>query len=176
MTRSHSRRRYLGAIGTAGLAAVAGCTDLTDDSDTEQPAGEEDNNGEEDDVPEDDPVEDVDHRDVEGSIEFAEPTEQAEVSSPVEIKFEVEEFELQPADDEPEQGVGHMHVIVDEDCVEPGRPIPMEEGYHHLSDGETETEIELEPGEYDLCGQAGDGIHNAYALTDEISIEVVGDG
>jgi hypothetical protein len=62
-------------------------------------------------------------------------------------------------------------------CVDPEYVIPDEEGYYHLDDGSTETELDLEPGEYDLCARASDDMHAAYDLTDQITIEVVeGDG
>ena len=102
--------------------------------------------------------------------------------------MEIEDFELQAVDaddgndgddddeaDAPDDGAGHLHVIVDEGCVEPGYVIPFEDGYLHLDEGESETELDLEPGEYDLCAQAGDDQHNAYDMIEELSIEVVED-
>ena len=110
------------------------------------------------------------------------------VTSPVEIEMEIEDFELQAVgaddgndggdDDEadaPDDGAGHPHVIVDEGCVDPGYLTPLEGGYLHLTEGETQIELDLEPGEYDLCAQAGDDQHNAYDMIDELSIEVAED-
>lgn len=168
MTRTPTRRQYLAASAVAGIAAVAGCGDNSDEA--EEPDENE---------TDDEPVEDVNYSDPDGELAFVEPEDGAEVSSPVGIEMEVENFELQPADEEatPDDGTGHLHVIVDEDCVEPEYVIPQEDGFYHLSDGEPETELELEPGEHDLCAQAGDAQHNAYDMTDEISITVTeGDG
>ncbi|APX00062.1 hypothetical protein CHINAEXTREME_10800 [Halobiforma lacisalsi AJ5] len=119
-------------------------------------------------------VDEIDHENPEGSVEFVQPEDGAEVTNPVAFEAEVEGLELEPAEEEdPEDGTGHLHVIVDQGCVEPGYVIPQDEGYHHLGDGESEIELDLEPGEYDLCLQASDGIHNAYGLTDESTIEVL---
>lgn len=175
MTRTPTRRRYLTAGVTAGISALAGCSDLVEDYDEDEEPEEE--NGEEE------AVEDVDHENPEGELELVSPDDGDEVTSPVEVEMEVEDFELQAVDDDggdqadpPDQGVGHLHVIVDEGCVDPGRVIPQEDGYHHLSEGEETVELDLEPGEHELCAQTGDDQHNAYEMTDEIAIEVVEDG
>ncbi|WP_247001219.1 DUF4399 domain-containing protein [Halosolutus gelatinilyticus] len=172
MTRL-SRRQYVGAAAATGLAALAGCSDLLDDIDSqnEEPVGEESNASENGGGSEDE----IDYENVEGSISFVRPSDGDEVTSPVSIELEVENFDVTPAGDEPQQGAGHLHVIVDEGCVEPGELIEFDEGYEHISDGELETQLQMDPGEYDLCAQAGDATHHAYALTDEISIEVTED-
>lgn len=193
MSRRTTRRRYLSLGAGIGLASLAGCTDggPGDEQGGEDAPGDEPPEEENESVGsdpesesegnetganesgEDVAVQEVDHENPDGSIQFVQPEDGDQVSNPVQIEAEVENFELRPAEeDEGEDGVGHLHVIVDEGCIEPAYAIPFEDGYHHLSDGETETELELEPGEHDLCLQAGDGIHNAYALTDEITIEV----
>ncbi|WP_440771597.1 DUF4399 domain-containing protein [Natronorubrum sp. DTA28] len=173
MTRSPTRRRYLTAGVTTGLVALAGCSDLIEEYDEDDGPEEETGDG--------DRVEDVDHENPEGELEVVSPDDGDEVTSPVEIEMDVEDFELQAVEDDgdddeadaPDDGAGHLHVIVDEGCVDPGYMIPLEDGYHHLSEGETEIELDLEPGEYELCAQAGDDQHNAYEMTDELSIEVV---
>lgn len=154
----------------AGVAALAGCSGLVEDYDEDE---EPDGDGGDDEA-----VDDVDHEQPDGDVEFVTPEDGDEVSSPVEIELDAEDFELQPAEDDevPEDGAGHHHVLVDEDCVEPGYVIPHDDGYHHLEDGDEEIELDLEPGEYDLCAQAGDAQHNAYDMTDEITIEVADDG
>ncbi|QRV14407.1 DUF4399 domain-containing protein [Haloterrigena salifodinae] len=168
MTRTPTRRQYLTASAVAGVAAIAGCG-----GDSNEDEGPDENETD------DEPVENVNYSDPEGELAFVDPQDGAEVSNPVGIEMEVENFELQPVgeDTTPENGAGHLHVIVDEGCVEPEYVIPLEDGFYHLSDGELETELELEPGEHDLCAQAGDAQHNAYDMTDEISITVTeGDG
>lgn len=176
MTRSTTRRRYLTVVSSGSIAAVAGCSETLDniDSDREEPMGE-DGKGDGEGAT----VENVDHKNPNGSVAFAAPEDGAEVATPVQIRIEVENFEVQSADDEGggdearDDGAGHMHVLVDRDCIEPGDPIPFEEGYHHLGDGGLETELDLDPGAHDLCLQAADDSHYAYDLTDQITIEVV---
>lgn len=165
MTRTPTRRQYLTASTVAGVAALAGCSD-----DSNEDEGPEENETD------DEPVENVNYSDPDGELAFVEPQDGAEVSNPVGIEMEVENFELQPVgeDTTPENGAGHLHVMVDEGCVEPEYVIPLEDGFYHLSDGELETELELEPGEHELCAQAGDAAHLAYDMTDEISITVTG--
>ncbi|ELY51156.1 DUF4399 domain-containing protein [Natronolimnohabitans innermongolicus] len=172
MTRTPTRRQWLSGGTVAALATIAGCSDIVEDYDEDESP---------DDGEEEVPIDDVDHENHDGEVEFVGPEDGAEVSSPVDVELEATEFELQPVEDEgdqdptPEDGAGHHHVIVDEGCVDPGYVIPHEDGYYHLEDGEEETEVELEPGEYDLCAQTGDAQHNAYDMTDEITIEVVED-
>lgn len=179
MTRPSTRRQYLFATAATGIAALAGCSDVIEDYDEAEGTPDEnssDANSSEEDANEtdDEPVENVDYENPDGELAFVQPEDGAEVSSPVSIEMEVENFELRPVgeDTTAEDGAGHLHVLVDEGCVEPSYVIPEEDGFHHLSDGETEIELDLEPGEHDLCAQAGDAQHNAYAMTDEITIEV----
>ncbi|WP_187291455.1 DUF4399 domain-containing protein [Haloterrigena turkmenica] len=165
MTRTPTRRQYLTASAVTGIAAFAGCIDNSDGAD------EPDEN-----ETDDERVENIDYTSPNGELAFVRPEDGAEVSNPVAVEMEVENFELRPPGEDtvPESGTGHLHVLVDEGCVEPGYVIPLEDGYYHLSDGGREIEIELEPGQHDLCAQAGDDIHNAYDMTDEITITVTG--
>lgn len=178
MTRTSTRRRYLAAGVVAGLTAVAGCSNPIGDRGSGRP--EENASNETG----DEPVENVDYENPEGELRLVRPEDGARVENPVTFAMEVENFELQPTEDDQndddeesgtaETGAGHLHVLVDQGCVDPGYVIPEEDGYYHLSDGGSETELELEPGEHEICAQAGDDQHNAYEMTDEITIEVVG--
>lgn len=194
MTRTdRTRRRLLAAGGLIGLATVAGCTDadLTGDDDTgdeleddaipatgvedepEEEAIEDEEEAEE--AQEDtaaDPDDDIDYENPDGDVSFVEPGDGDEVTSPVTVEMEAEEFELEEAGGDPEEGRGHLHVLVDVDCVEPGEGIPFTDHHHHFGDGETTADFAFEPGEYDLCLQASDAGHVAYDLTDEITITV----
>lgn len=169
MTRTSTRRRYLAAGVGAGIAALAGCSDLIEDFDEDEEPEEQ--GGDEE------PVENVNYENPDGTIGFVSPKDGDAVTSPVTIEMAAESFNLQPTEEakSPEGGAGHLHVIVDLGCLDPGYVIPEEEGYHHLSEGGTETELDLEPGEHNLCAQAGDAQHKAYNMTDEITIEVTED-
>jgi len=93
------------------------------------------------------------------------------------LEGEVEGIELAPAG-EAVVGEGHLHVLVDHEGFEEGETIPgpapeaEEDGIYHWGDGQSEGEIELEPGEYDLTLIIGDGPHRAYGEADEITITV----
>lgn len=105
------------------------------------------------------------------------PDAGATVGSPVELEFEAEGIELAEAG-EPAVGEGHVHVLVDQDCPELGETIPgpdeeaEAEGIFHLGDGSSATELELDPGEHELCAQLGDGAHRAFGGTDELQLTV----
>lgn len=105
------------------------------------------------------------------------PDAGATVGSPVELEFEAEGVELAEAG-EPAVGEGHVHVLVDRGCPELGEAIPgpdeeaEAEGIFHLGDGSSTTDLELDPGEHELCVQLGDGAHQAFGATDELQLTV----
>lgn len=107
---------------------------------------------------------------------FTTPAHDDEVESPFTVGMTAEGVNIVAVDDaEPEDG--HFHIILDEGCVEPGEPIPSTDddpAYLHFGDGATDAEIELEPGDHDLCLQVGDPSHIAQDMTHEISVTVVG--
>ena len=153
-----TRRQLTGAIvvGTIALSGCLGDGDTDDDDDDEITV---------DDQPDD------------AAARFVTPEDGDTVSSPVEMEFEAEGVDLAPAG-EAVVGEGHVHVLIDRECFETGETIPgpgeaqEEEGIYHYGDGQSEGEIELEPGEYDLCLQLADGPHRAFGETDEITITV----
>jgi hypothetical protein len=116
----------------------------------------------------------------EGGIEggegaaFTTPAHGDEVTSPFTVGMTAEGVNIVAVDDaEPDDG--HFHVIVDEGCVDVGDPIPPTEedpAYLHFGDGSTDAEIDLEPGDHDLCLQVGNQAHIAQDMTHEISITV----
>ncbi|WP_205712194.1 DUF4399 domain-containing protein [Euzebya rosea] len=106
------------------------------------------------------------------SIAFGGVADGDTVSSPVTVDFETTgDFTVEEAG-EVNDNAGHMHVMVDVDCVAVGETIPGDDNHIHFGDGSTSAELELEPGEHTLCLQAGDGEHTALDLTDEITITV----
>lgn len=106
------------------------------------------------------------------SVSIASPEDGATVESPFQVQMESDGFTVEPAG-QVREGAGHLHLMVDADCVATGETIPEEEGHLHFGDGSTETELDLPAGEYTLCLQAGDGAHTALDLTDQITITVV---
>jgi len=104
-------------------------------------------------------------------VRFITPADGATVSSPVTVRMNAINFTIEEAG-EVRENAGHFHVMVNQECVTEGEIIPGTEGYNHYGKAQLETELELEPGEYKLCLQVGDGLHAATTLIDEISITV----
>ncbi len=117
-------------------------------------------------------------------MSFVAPEDGATVSSPVQFDAEVEGIELAPAGDAV-VGEGHLHLVVNGGSFETTEPfetgdvipgpadeIEAERGIFHWSDGQSEGEIDLEPGEYTVVIQIADGPHRAFGENDEITITV----
>lgn len=104
-------------------------------------------------------------------VYFVTPSDGATVSSPVQVEMGADNFTIEPAGAITE-GAGHFHIMIDVGCVAPGETIPMDDNHRHFGNGQTEVELELTPGEHALCLQAGNGIHTALDLTQEITITV----
>lgn len=96
------------------------------------------------------------------------------VDSPVTVRWSAENFTIEPAGDIHE-GAGHLHIIVDADCVAAGVTVPADDNHLHFGKAQTEAALELTPGEHTLCLQAADGAHMALAgdgATEVITITV----
>ncbi len=104
-------------------------------------------------------------------VRFVTPQDGATVSSPVTVRMNAINYTIEEAG-EVRDNSGHFHIMVNQDCVTDGEIIPGTEGYNHYGKAQLETELELEPGEYTLCLQIGDGLHAATTLIDEIAITV----
>ena len=113
----------------------------------------------------------------EAGVAFAEPADGATVESPVSVAFETDD-PLSVEEAGPlSQAAGHFHVLVNEDPVETGELIPLdeEETYVHFGGGETEADLDLPAGDHELTLQMGDGEHLALPETDTISVSVEGE-
>ncbi len=101
-------------------------------------------------------------------------TEGAKVSSPLQVAMAAEDFTVEAAG-EVKPGAGHLHIMVDEPCVDPGQGVPKDETHLHYGKGQLEAELVLAPGNHSLCLQAADGNHVALAgdgMTQVVSITV----
>lgn len=106
------------------------------------------------------------------SVAFESPSDGDTVNSPVLLQMSASGITLEAAG-EAKEDAGHLHVIVDTGCVEPGRVIPSDESHVHFgAEPLTERTISLESGERTLCLQLGDGKHIATGATDIITITV----
>lgn len=94
-------------------------------------------------------------------VMFVSPADGDKVKSPLKVVMGVEGMTIQPAGDL-KAGTGHHHLIIDSDPVAFGTAVPADETHIHFGKGETEAEVELEPGEHKLMLQLADGVHRSY--------------
>jgi hypothetical protein len=102
------------------------------------------------------------------------PENGAEVSSPLTVVFGIEGFEVAPAGTY-DEGTGHHHLLVDTELPAMDQPIPADDNHLHFGKGQTETSLELEPGEHTLLLLLGDGNHvphDSALISDPVTITV----
>lgn len=102
------------------------------------------------------------------------PNDDGKVS--VTIKMGHENIALEPAG-EIKENSGHHHLIINSDPIEVGVPVPTDETHIHYGQAQTEATLALEPGEYEIQMQFGDGAHRSYGpqLAAKIKIFVEAD-
>jgi len=108
------------------------------------------------------------------NVKFVDLKDGAAVSSPLTVKMAADNFTVEPAG-EVKAGHGHLHIVVDADCIAAGQVVPKDEQHLHYGQGQVEATLELAPGPHTLCLQAADGAHVALAgdgLAKKISITV----
>lgn len=86
------------------------------------------------------------------------PADGETVTSPVTVRFGLNEMGVAPAGVD-HGGTGHHHLVVDAELPPMGLPIPSSDQYRHFGKGQTEVELELEPGHHTLQLLLGDHIH-----------------
>lgn len=108
---------------------------------------------------------------------FVSPQDGETVSSPVTVRFGLEGMGVAPAGVEHER-TGHHHLLIDvgKDSMPPmDMPLPTTDHVVHFGGGQTETEIELEPGEHTLQLLLGDHRHVPHepaVMSEKIKIKV----
>jgi hypothetical protein len=105
---------------------------------------------------------------------FTAPADGSTVRAPIRVTFGAENFVVEPAG-EVKAGAGHLHVMVDTDCLPAGQVIPNDETHLHFGKAQLEADLDLAIGAHTLCLQAADGAHTALAgdgLTHIIRITV----
>ena len=107
------------------------------------------------------------------SVSFIEPKDGATVTSPFRVKFAVVGMEVQPAG-AVVPNAGHHHLLINQDGLAKGQPIPFDDNHLHFGKGQTETEVKLPPGQYKLTMQFADGAHQSYGagLSKSITVTV----
>lgn len=105
---------------------------------------------------------------------FIQPTEAATVSSPFVVQFGLEGKKIGPLGDMSAE-LGHHHLIINKGPVENGKFVPFDSQHMHFGQGQTETTLNLAPGDYTLTLQFGNGAHQSYgaAMSQTIRIQVL---
>lgn len=108
-----------------------------------------------------------------GKVWFSEPSDKAEVTSPVKFVMQVEGMTVKPAG-APEEGTGHFHILINKEAIAAGQVITNDEFHKHYGAGQTQDSVELKPGDYRVTLQFADGAHVSYgsAWAQTISIKV----
>lgn len=107
-------------------------------------------------------------------VYFTSIVDGATVDSPVTVEWAATNFTIEPAG-EVKAGAGHLHIMVDVECVAAGTAVPADDNHLHFGAGQTEATLALTPGEHTLCLQAADGAHVALAgdgATEVVTIAV----
>lgn len=97
-------------------------------------------------------------------VSWLEPSDGATVKSPFKVRFGMSGSAMSPAGQNPlDKTVGHHHVSVNKGVVTPGFALPMGTAdYLHYGKAQTEAEVTLAPGTYELTMQFADAAHRSY--------------
>lgn len=91
-------------------------------------------------------------------VYIANLTDGETVSSPVRVMFGLSGYGVAPSGvDKP--NTGHHHLFIDATEVTAGAPIPSDEHHVHFGGGQTETVVNLDPGEHTLMLVLADRNH-----------------
>jgi hypothetical protein len=93
-----------------------------------------------------------------GRVYIISPENGAAVNSPVTVKFGIEGYTVAPAGTY-EAATGHHHLLIDTGLPPLDQPVPADANHVHFGKGQTETSVELAPGEHTLQLLLGDGNH-----------------
>ena len=110
------------------------------------------------------------------SVYFVTPLDGQKVSSPVTVRFGSKGIGVAPAGVDKEN-TGHHHLLIDvKDLPPTNQPIPSSDQFRHFGGGQTQADIELEPGKHTLQLLMGDHNHVPHeppVKSQKITIEVV---
>jgi hypothetical protein len=103
------------------------------------------------------------------------PVDGEVLSSPVTVKFGLSGMGVAPAGVE-KAATGHHHLLIDLDTLpDPGKPLPADDHHKHFGGGQTETTVDLAPGQHTLQLIMGDHNHVPHdppVVSDRITITV----
>ena len=104
---------------------------------------------------------------------FIQPLNHATVRSPFKVVFGAEGVEVKavPAGRVPEN-MGHHDLLINQDAVAEGAPIPADKQHIHFDHSETRGEVSLPPGNYTLTLQFADGLERSHGPDMSATIQV----
>jgi len=104
---------------------------------------------------------------------FVEPKDGATVSKKFHVKFGVEGMGMSPAlENVLDKTLGHHHILVNAGPMPEAAVIPADATHLHYGKAQTETDVELAPGDYTLTMQFADGNHRSYGKRMAATIRV----
>ena len=111
----------------------------------------------------------------ESYVYIIEPKDGSQVVNPVRVVFGLSGMGVAPAGvDKP--GTGHHHLLIDlKQLPDLTKPIPTDKNHLHFGGGQTETTLNLEPGNHDLQLILGNWFHVPHSsplISKKITIEV----
>ena len=95
---------------------------------------------------------------INASVYFISPNNEESLNGKVTVKFGLKNFGVAPAGIQI-QNTGHHHLIIDAELPPFNMPIPADKNHLHFGKGQTETILDLEPGEYQLQLVLGNYLH-----------------
>jgi len=103
------------------------------------------------------------------------PKDGASVTSPVTVRFGLEGMGIAPAGMH-KKHTGHHHLLINVTDFPVDRPLPSGDQYIHFGGGQTQTDLDLEPGEHTLRLVMGDWKHQPHdpvVASETVTITVV---
>ena len=91
-------------------------------------------------------------------VYFISPADGATLSSPVTVRFGLENMGVAPAGID-KQNTGHHHLLINTGLPPLDQPVPSDDQHRHFGGGQTQTTLELAPGTYTLQLLLGDQNH-----------------
>ena len=105
-----------------------------------------------------------------------EPVDGATLTSPIKVVFGIENMDIAPAGQNLPNS-GHHHLLIDlSELPALDVPLPANDNVIHFGKGQTETVIELEPGDHSLQLVLGNYLHTPHStpvVSDKILIDVI---
>lgn len=163
----------------AGATLLQGCSDNSEEPKAEAPAAEAPDTASQADSAKAEATSGITRSSApEGAkATIVSPADGATVTSPVTVEFGLEGMDVVPAGTKQEHA-GHHHLLIDLDkdsMPAMDFPLPANDNVVHFGKGQTQTELELEPGTHTLQLLLGDHMHVPHeppVMSEKITITV----